>query len=165
MNRIEKANVTHLWSVLCQSATIDGATNDLSLFKVIDELAVSFPKTEALQAFSIRAAEKPVAAPLACELVTLWKKLDRSMPADFDSRITYRDPEGKALQVMEIPIKMEDGKFRHRSRLTVSEIPMTMPGEYHFVVEAKGKNEKEYELIAEIPLDITFRLEKPKAKE
>jgi hypothetical protein len=162
MNHIKKANVSHIWSVLCQNATIDGDTNDLSLFKTIDELAVTFPKAEALQAFSAQAAKKPVAAPMPCELVTLWKRIDRKKDAAFDTRISFRDPDGKALQTIDAPLVMEPGKFRHRNRLSIPAVPMTVPGEYFFVVEAKATGDKEYAVMAEIPLDITFKLDQEK---
>lgn len=164
MNAIKKANVTHLWSVLCRSATIDAANSDLSLFKTIDELAVTFPSTAALQSFSAQAAQKPVGAPMPCELVTLWKKIDRAKPADFESRVLLRDSEGTVLMTSEIPIEMTDGKFRHRHRLSLPVVPITVPGEYVFAVEARAKGEEAYETVAEIPLDISFKLEKPKEK-
>lgn len=159
MQTIKNANVAHVWTILCQSATIDTVSNDLTLIKTIDELSATFPNADALSAFQEAAAKDPVGAPMSCELVTLWKKTDRTKEASFDMRVSYRNPEGKILSTTDIPTVMEPGKFRHRNRLNIPVVPMTGPGEYFFVIEAKANEDKKYELVTEIPLDIVFQLE------
>lgn len=158
MNEIKNANLFHVWSVLCQDATIDKETNDLSLLKTIDGLTIGFDNVDKLQQFTKEVAEKPAAIPVQAELVSLWKKIDHQQPAEIEVRVTYRDPEGTELQTMEFPLKLEDGTFRHRNRLNIPALAVTMPGEYRFVIEAKGVGEKTYTLVAELPIDINLSL-------
>ena len=162
MNEIRNANARHIWTVLCQSATIDAETKDLSMSKVIDGLTLGFDDVNKLQEFSAKAAEKPAVAPVESELVMMFKKIDRAQEAAFDVRVRYVDPAGAELQSMEFPLAMEKGTFRHRHRLNVPAIVVSMSGEYRFVVEAKARTDSEYGVIAEIPLDINFKLEQKK---
>lgn len=163
MQLIPQTNTYAIWSVLCHSATVDTTTNDLSLNKIIEGLVLGFEHVDALSAFSTASQEKPTVLPLQAELVTLWKKKERTKPAHIDARVTYRDPNGKELQSMEFPITMDDAGFRHRHRLAIPSLAVTVPGEYHFVIEAKGKTEKTYTLVTELPIDIDFKIEAKKA--
>ncbi len=161
MHEVKNANVTHLWSVLCQTATVDADSNDLSLIKTIDEMSVSFANADALRSFQESAAKGPVTTPTACDLVTLWKKADRAADAVFDLRVRYQDPDGRSLGEVEIPVRMGAGELRHRHRLNMPGLPMTVPGEYAFVVEVRAEGGK-YKLVDRVPLDIVFRLDQPK---
>lgn len=159
MHVIKGTNVYHIWTVLCQSAEIDPGTNDLTINKTIDGLTLGFEDVNKLQQFTTAAKEKPAVAPIQSELVMLWKKEDRNKGASFDVRVVYTDPDGKELQTMDFPLTMEDGTFRHRHRLNIPALIISGSGEYTFVISAKGHKEKEYESVAEIPLDINFKLE------
>lgn len=158
MHEIKKANVTHLWSVLCQSATIDAETNDLTLIKTIDELSATFPNADALRSFQEAAARGPVTTPTACDLVTLWKKIDRSKDAVFELRVRFEDADGRELGTADVPVRMGEGETRHRHRLHIPGLPMTTVGEYGFVIEARtGKGA--WERVDRVPVDVAFRLE------
>jgi hypothetical protein len=157
MHKIEDLNVAHVWSVLCLQSTVDEETNELSMFKILEELNVT--SKEKLRYKKDGVLESPIGLPVTFQLITLWQKIDVSKNAKFDARIEYIDPSGVSHKPFDHEISIPKDKTRARHRFNVSSILVNQGGDYHFRISARDKSRKAFKHVADIPLTITLKEE------
>jgi hypothetical protein len=129
----------HLWTVLCTKASIDSTTNNLSLFEVIEELAISsFPENQtALIA-------------LSADLATLCIRSKLDTPEKAQGRTTVIGPSGRELGTGLFEIDLSTHP-RCRSITRFNALPVEGPGEYYFVI-AFSDNGTSWREVARVPL-------------
>lgn len=144
--------IKHIWSVLCRESIIDSETNNISLLNVFEQLSADV---------SISAPDKKhtrVNVPIKYEVVSLWSKLsNKKVNARIEVEIV--DPQGQNLksftQELEFPAKMR----RMRSRLRITGMSLTVPGDYKYKIKIKEENQDKYIAVAELPLQVELKKE------
>jgi len=159
MHTINKFNVSHLWTVACQSSSIDYEKNTLSLFDTIDELNVTLGKETDLKKALEEMKAKPALIPVSCQLISMWKKVDSKKETAFTARITYQDPQGFVLSTMDHEIRIPDGKMRTRYRINIPALQANQEGEYRFAIEIIDPSKKSTVPVTEVPIDILISKE------
>ena len=135
--------IDHVWSVLCNSATIDRESNNVTLFQVVEQLNVSGPSG---------ADVSTGVAIFDAELVTLWSRTNLDHPARSRARIQFVAPDGALLGK---PILYDvdlTGYGRLRNRTRISGFPVRGPGKYEFRVELE--KDSGWETVAKIPVEV-----------
>lgn len=153
----------HIWSILCQSTSIDRDSNRLSILNIIEEVTVQklnnvgipVDQKRLIQAGSIKA---PSIVPLEFEIMSLFERLD-----DKDSNILTKkaqleltDPLNKSLLTQIIEINFPKGFKRLRYRIKINGLPITTAGAYRFIIRIQESEDLRFTQITEIPLDIKF---------
>jgi hypothetical protein len=157
MNRIEDLNVAHVWSVLCLQSTVDEETNELSMFKILEELNVT--SKEKLRYGKDGVLKTAIGLPVTFQLITLWQKLEGKGAVKFDARIEYVDPSGISHKPFDHEIAIPAGKTRARHRFNVSSILVNQSGQYLFKISARDKNRKAFKHVTDVPLTIVLKEE------
>src|SRR5690348_3410472 len=104
-NRKNK-NITHAWSLLCQSSSIDSTNNNLSLFKILEEVqfeAVSTLGQPLPEVYNI---------PLSFSLITLWNKRVQGANVTASIEVKLVDPKGKELKKINYELTIPPEKNR-----------------------------------------------------
>ncbi|MFH1089683.1 MAG: hypothetical protein V1716_04650 [Candidatus Uhrbacteria bacterium] len=94
---MKKNNIKSIWSILCQESSIDANTNNISLFKVLEEIKFEL-KTEELDKLKNDPnfdPKKPFFLPFTSQLIILWKNLSTKKDFEFPVKILLKDPDGK----------------------------------------------------------------------
>ncbi len=138
--------IEHVWSVLCAQAVVDKTTNNISLFNVIEQLqiSVSQPLPEGTQS-----------VPFPHNIVSTWQRADYEVPAETRARIRLKGPtreyEGQA--PFEVNIQEED-IHRRRTVVSLTHIPLSGPGLYHFIIEQEDQSTDGWVQVAKLPLEV-----------
>lgn len=142
-------NIKHIWSVLCRESLINKDDNVISLYGVLEQLTVSIN--------SKKDGKSPakINIPINYEVVSFWikeKGLETEVKADVEIKLL--DPLNqeiiKTIQKLVIPENVN----RFRSRMKISGIPITKEGNYTFQVSKKEKDEQDFKLVSELPLEV-----------
>ena len=131
--------IRHIWSVLCQSASFDQQTNNISLLNVLEQVITSGEPT----------ADRP--GIVQAELVSLWKRVQLDTPSNGKMRAFYIDPTGKQSDPISLEINLSQSIF-HRTRLSLPRFPLITKGEYIFHTEYQVQGEEQWRPASEIPL-------------
>ena len=142
--------IKHAWSVLCQKTVIDNDSNNISLFDVIEQLGVN------VEVKDPKKVPKKINIPIDYEVVSLWLTLKREKTLNADIKVTIVDPNQEKVEVFQQKLKILPKFKRMRSRLRVKGLVVEKPGDFTFKVEIKEENEKEFRLVAELPLEINL---------
>jgi hypothetical protein len=124
-------NVEAIWGILCSSSSIDQETNNISLYKVLERLALTKGKETP--------PPGPHAIPLQYEYIILLQR-----PDPVESKATYpltlrvRDPKGNILNEAPIPAVFDVGKKRLRVRMQNNGFTISGAGEYRFEAFLEG---------------------------
>ncbi len=129
----------HLWSIVCQSSSIDDETNRLSLFNVIENITINGEEGQR------------ILAPLQFDIVSSWLRKDISEPVHATMKITYTSPEGESILQQEIAFEITKTPL-HRTRIHFPNIPVITSGCYKFIVDLKVGAENVWCTVATIPL-------------
>lgn len=159
MNQI---NVKPIWSVLCQEASVDANTNNISLFKVVEQLQFGL-KMEELDKLKDNPKfdpTKPIAFPFVTQLVTLWKNLSNKSAFEFPVKISLIDPNGKVIDEMLSDFRFEEGKDRLRTIVSINMIPVTKSGDYTYSIMTKQNKEDDFEEVYSVPVRIDLNLKR-----
>ena len=134
--------ISHVWSVLCRTANIDDATNNISLQEVVEQINL------------IGDGKKlPGNASVDIEIVSLYSRTDLDKPAKGEARWSMESPSGKMVSTKE-RIEIDLTHYRRlRSRTKIRLLPIDMPGLYWFVGELRQDGD-EWERVARIPLEV-----------
>jgi hypothetical protein len=142
----------HVWSVLCRRSVVDSETNNLSLYDVLEQLAIelkpSQPGLEAPKNFNI---------PMEFEVTSLWTKGDER-PVLADIQIEQVSPSGKVISTINQKIAIPQGNKRLRTRNKVVGLNVESAGNYVFRVSVKEEDSKEFRVVSEIPLAIETKI-------
>ncbi|SRR5258706_11146693 len=147
--------IKHIWSVLAKESVINQDDNNLSIYGVLEELSVNLAPFDN----SGKLPDK-IGVPLNYEIVSMWKKEKGISLIKAEVEFTLIDPENKELlrniQNIEIPNNLK----RLRSRMKISGLPLSVSGDYTFQVKVREEENKKFNLVAKIPLEVKVNLEK-----
>lgn len=140
--------VKHIWSVLCQSSTIDQDDSSLSISNVLDTINIRLKDEE----------QKSVkfAIPLNFEVVSLLSKSDLKNKEKVQIKVAILNTEMDKLGDFSASVVIPADKKRMRSRIKMSGMPIKGQGDYIFLVSMKTKKDKEFRNIAELPFEVKF---------
>lgn len=162
MTTQNKIQTKPIWSILCQELSVDSNTNNISLFKILEEIKFEL-KLEEMDKFKNDPKfdpTKPIVLPFSSNMVILWKNSSDNQTLAFPVKILFKDPEGKILQEIFNNFQFQNGKERLRSVITINGIPLTNSGEYSYSVLTKTSSGSEFEEVDFIPLKISIELKK-----
>ena len=133
--------IRHVWSVLCQTSSIDSVRNSISLFEVIEQVAILKGKEEATNAVG------------PFEFVSYWTRQDRATPERGTFRIVIRMPDGveQVGQSTEVDLR-EFERVRVRGKVAALRVEET--GRYEFEVQLE--TEDGWTSVASVPLEVDF---------
>lgn len=143
--------IKHIWSIICRESVINSDDNVISLLGVLEDLNSTLtpmdPKTPRPGKITI---------PFNFEIVNYWTK-DLNKEVKMQIKTVTIDPDGKELSsTINESIFPGDVK-KLRSRLKVQGLSVTNSGNYHFRISFKTSNEKDYKLVAELPLTVKIQ--------
>jgi len=157
---MKQVNVKPIWSILCQESSTDLDTNNISLFKILEEIKFGF-KMEELDKLKNHPKfdpTKPIVLPFSSQLVILWKNLSDKADLDFPVKIVLKDPNEHTIQEISNNFVFQEGKERLRTVISVNGIPLTRSGEYTYSIMTKQNKDEDFEEIASIPIKISIDL-------
>ncbi len=158
---MKKNNIKSIWSILCQESSVDANTNNISLFKVLEEIKfeLKIEELDKLKNDPNFDPKKPFFLPFTSQLIILWKNLSTKKDFEFPVKILLKDPDGKKIQDMTNSFIFQDGKERLRTVISLNGVPLTKPGEYIYSIMVKQNKNEDFEEIATVPIkiDIDFK--------
>ncbi len=137
--------IRHIWSVLCSQSVIDIETNNISLFNVVEQLAVTVPRKNASEGVPI--------AQLPLEIVSLWERTGDG-PTGVTTVVDVLDASGERIGGAERRLDISSAR-RCRSRLAFNSLPITGSGRYVVRVSLQAED-GEQAVVAELPLEVAI---------
>ena len=149
--------IEHIWSVLCSNSSVDIDTNSLSIFNVVEQLNIqSIPKVVSLHnnnSSPKEAGQESSVIPVTFEIVSLFQRQDPEADKLLnDAILALIDPRGKILKENNFQIVFPKGSKRLRFRTKLGGMPITISGEYRFIL--KVKTGKDFHEMSRLPLDV-----------
>jgi len=159
---MKQINVKSIWAILCQESSIDANTNNVSLFKILEEITfgLNMEELDKLKNNPKFDLTKPIALPFSSQLVILWKNLSKNENFEFPVKIILKDPNEKILQEISNNFLFQEGKERLRTVISINGIPLTKPGEYTYSIMVKQNKDEAFEEITSIPIKIGIDLKR-----
>lgn len=144
--------IKHIWSILCKESVINQDDNVISIIGVLEELNTTLiPKD--------RKAPRPekITIPFNFEIVNYWIR-EAVSEETLHIKTSIIDPNEK-----EISSIVNDSTFpinikKLRTRLKVRGLTVTKSGDYLVRISFKANKEKDYKLVAELPLKVTISI-------
>lgn len=136
--------IQHVWSVVCQSASFDAQTNNISLFNILENLLV----------YGTPSKERPLN--LSCEIVSLWTREKEDIPSSGKMQVSLKPPDNNTPRTVSLEIDLLKTPF-HRTRITIGGIPMTTTGRFEFLVEYRISEKDIWITAAKLPFIVTSR--------
>lgn len=158
MSNKVNTKIEHIWSALCQTSLIDTDTNNISLINIVEQLTVSsIPQIAPTTKDGLRVQEKgnfeSHNIPVTLEITSFFQRHDLSAgELKSDAMLTLLDPKGKILKENPFQIIFPSGAKRLRFRTKLNGMPITVPGEYRFIL--KIEEGKDFSEVSSLPLDI-----------
>ena len=141
--------IDHVWTVVCRQSVIDRDSKNLSLFNVLEQIAV---QGEA------NTGERRL-IPMDLEVVSLWSRSDYDVSAKGVQRLTLLSPDEESLASGEQEIDLsKHRRFRNRARFRG--LPMKGAGRYVFRVDQMTEGGVEWQHVTDIPLEVVFVAER-----
>ena len=106
---------THLWTIFCTRASTDSATNNISLFEIIEQIGLPRADIEKIP----EAKDQPIAINVSGDLVTVFVRDDFETPEDDrEGRIIIESPDKTPLGGGEFRIDLNSApRTRNTSRI------------------------------------------------
>lgn len=155
-----KNKIEHVWSVLCQSSAIDYETNELSLFKVVEEIGIQIEvKDEEGKKELEKLDSEGAVFPIALQLVSVWQQAEKLSEDSevFKVRIDVIDPKGKKNGTFDYEFKIPASKIRMRNRVNFNSLKVTTSGRYVLKISLLNPKSQEFENVGNVPLDVTVK--------
>lgn len=143
----------HIWSILCQTSIRDQDTNRTSIINALDSIGFIVNKEK---------LEKQKNIPTNLEIVSLWSS-DKKEIKDFSIRIDLLNSNKEILLVLEMNVPKPNTFPADRerrsvtTRMSINNLPITIAGGYLFKVSLKGSNDKNFNIVAQLPLDVKIK--------
>lgn len=137
----------HIWSILCTKSVIDKASNNVSLFEIIEEIHLP-PEIREVEQKNIEAI-----AAMPFDWVTLWVRSKVDEPESGNVKDMIVSPSGKIIVVKEYGVEL----YKHkRSRITrrIPMPPSNKTGVYGFRTYVKDERRNIWRKVAEVPLEV-----------
>ena len=151
----ELKTIKHLWTIVCERASVDSLTNSVSLNSIYEEIQVK--KKDSTGKASV--PQKGEVIQLNNKIVSLWKRTDDGdEELVVDGQLEVVDPDGELLGKFPHQIRVGKGKLRARVIAQFNALKITEPGEYVFKLSAKDPGTKGFVDISENYLTVKFVL-------
>lgn len=143
----------HVWSILCQTSIRDQDTNRTSIINSMDSIGFIVDKEK---------LENKKNIPTNLEIVSLWHNNTKEIQ-DFLVKVDLLDSDKKVLLSSEISVPKPKEKMINKemrsvtTRMSINLLPVTMAGIYSFKVNQRNKEDKKFNIVAELPLDIKIK--------
>lgn len=147
--------IQHLWSLVCERAIVDAATNNISLTNVLEEIQVT-PNPEAKLGSGI-GTNNEISVPITFNLVSAFRKLV-SVEYNGEVRTSIIDPSNKIINVNSHIVKIPANAKRFRGIIGFQGFKLTGPGDYKFLIEIKENTEKVFKKAGEVYLEFKILL-------
>ncbi|TSC63464.1 MAG: hypothetical protein Athens041674_96 [Parcubacteria group bacterium Athens0416_74] len=151
-----KLPVQHIWTVICSRSSIDTDTNNVSLFNLIEKFTLTVPKEQVEKAKQQGA--RGIVFPVEFEIVTRYRREDKTKSDAFDSRLRMLNPKGEETLSNEQKIAMKEGIDNLRVRNQISGLPVDENGVYWVVIETKPVNDANYIEVYRLPLEVVVNV-------
>ena len=152
-----------IWAVLCQESSIDNSTNNIRLFKVLEELNtdINMEELDKLKNDPNFDHAKPIFIPFNSQLVMLWKNESDDESKELPMKIFLKDPDGTVMQEINNVFKFQKGKDRLRLVLNINGFALTKSGYYTYSIMSKQHN-TDFEEVFSIPIKVNINLKRNK---
>lgn len=131
----------HVWSVLCQSSTVDRETNTLSLNQVIEGIEIS------------EIPEEQEGISLQAHLVSLWVRSDIEEGEQGEVRTLIETAGGDIHEGPPAEVDLREHR-RFRTRQQLQGLPVDELGIYEFRVQFREDSTNDWTDAAWVPLEI-----------
>lgn len=144
--------IKHIWSVLCRRSITDKETNNISILNVFEQLEVNA---------TIKKDEKKkleqVNIPIEYEIVSMWFRENSNEKIKADVEIVVINPNGKTEKTFLQKFEMPPGMRRMRSKIRIFGLTINNSGDYIFRIRIKEANQKEYQDVTNLPLEVKIK--------
>ena len=131
----------HIWSVICQSSSIDKQNNSINLFSCIENINVK------------RKEINNNILPINFNLVSCWIINNPNEKNNLIFKISIVDPDGQVILEKDQEIITEVGWQRIRNIAKFSGLKINNSGRYLFKISQK---ENDFKVVATLPVDINI---------
>jgi len=131
----------HIWSVICQSSSIDKENNSINLFGCIENINVKRKDTD------------NNILPINFNIVSCWIINNPNKKNNLIFKITIVDPSGQVIFEKDQEIITEVGWQRIRNIAKFSGLKINNSGRYLFKISQK---ENDFKVVATLPVDINI---------
>jgi len=138
--------VEHIWSVLCADSVIDKDSNNVSIHSVLEQINI--------QGKPPGDGEKGL-VPQPFQLVSLFSRREADKPEKAACRLKIMRPNGELLKDQTFDVDLTQNA-RMRFRNFFMGLGVHEPGIIRFCIELKQSGNTEWDLVAQIPLDVRF---------
>jgi hypothetical protein len=143
--------IKHIWSVLCGQSIINSENNEISLISIIEHLNVNVALKDDKE------FKKGIKVPISYEIVSMWVKADDNKEVKGFIEIDVTLPNGQVKKIFNneliIPIKTK----RMRTRIKINGLIVHEDGIYNFIVKYRDVDQKNNEVVATLPMEITIK--------
>jgi hypothetical protein len=135
--------IDHIFSIICDTSSIDIDTNKISLLNVLEQLKVFSDSHD-------------VSIPIRFEIFSLWARSDSETPGVGYYRIIF---SGAGFErEIQSPFKIDLTKVHFfRSRAKVLGIQLKGPGIYRFNIEFTPENDQNWMRVASLPFLVEYQ--------
>lgn len=144
--------IKHIWSVLCRESIINQDDNVISLLGVLEELNSTITPINP----KLHRPEK-ITIPFNFEVVNYWIR-DVVREDILHIKTSIISPEEKEISSVVSDSTFSANVKKLRTRLKVQGLTVTKSGDYSIRVSFKINDEKDYKLVAELPLKVTITI-------
>ena len=86
---MQKENVKHIWSVLCESSVVDQQTNNVSIHKVLEQLNIDLTLKNKDSKENKIDTNQIVAITFPFQIVSLWQRINPKKAPTIDVFFRY----------------------------------------------------------------------------
>lgn len=144
--------INHIWSVLCRKSVIDGETNNLSIFDVLEQVSIDAKVKKGAGSKDVK-----INVPIEYEVVSFWSKSHNAKASTSAIKLEIINPDGKVEKTFEQPLEIPEDKKRLRSRIRIKGFVAEDSGVYIFKISYKDN--KEYVEAANLPFEVILKKE------
>lgn len=141
----------HVWSVICQSSSVDNESNLISLFNCLENITVNIDNKESISS--------KILIPVSFDLVSYWVIDDVKEEKDLKVKFEVVKPNEEVLITKEDIIKVDGkwNKMRNITKFSGLALDCNDSGRYVVKVYQKEEKEKEFKLVSSVPFDIKIQ--------
>lgn len=149
----------HIWSILCESSSVDRETNRLSLLNILEEIALKRPDNQKdIKKNKLFSSQEPIGVPLNFQIVSMLERLDDKEKGPFtkEAELEFVDPQGKSLLKKSFELNFLQGFKRLRHIINMNGLYITTVGTYNFYFRIRESKNNPLEEVVKLPLDIKY---------
>jgi len=137
--------ITHVWTVACRSAVIDGESGNISLEQIVEQVTINgLPGEETV-------------VPLQFDVASYWVRSDPQVPAVGEVQIGVRFPDGEQIPLIVAPVRLDlSSHHRMRTRIHLDALPVKGNGRQYLIVEFRESADLPWRPVSDFPITIFF---------